>query len=173
MSVNELASEGERLCKSGDCLTGIKYFEEALKIYDKQLLTTTNDTNNTLNESIPNNNNNTNTNNLKLLQTMAIIYNQMGNAYFNLQDYARALEYHKKDLELSEQFGDEPGRAKACGNVGNALQLLGDYDEAILYLLRNLDISKKLNDSVSCRLLFRVITSFYPDSQQSRTFLSV
>ena len=80
---------------------------------------------------------------------MAIIYNQMGNAYFNLQDYAKALEYHKKDLELSEQFGDEPGRAKACGNVGNALQLLGDYDEAILYLLRNLDISKKLNDSVN------------------------
>jgi tetratricopeptide (TPR) repeat protein len=143
MSVNELASEGERLCKSGDCLTGIKYFEEALKIYDKQLLAnaTTNDTNNTPNESNPNN--------LKLLQTMAIIYNQMGNAYFNLQDYARALEYHKKDLELSEQFGDEPGRAKACGNVGNALQLLGDYDEAILYLLRNLDISKKLNDAVS------------------------
>jgi len=148
MSVNELASEGERLCKSGDCLTGIKYFEEALKIYDKQLLAC-NDTNNTLNESNPNNNNNNN--NLKLLQTMAIIYNQMGNAYFNLQDYARALDYHKKDLELSEQFGDEPGRAKACGNVGNALQLLGDYDEAILYLLRNLDISKKLNDSVRRR----------------------
>ena len=148
LSVNELASEGERLCKSGDCLTGIKYFEEALKIYDKQLLALStvppsNDDPTSLSTATT-----TNEANFKLLQTMAIIYNQMGNAYFNLQDYMKALEYHKKDLELSEQFGDEPGRAKACGNVGNALQLLGDYDEAILYLLRNLDISKKLNDSV-------------------------
>lgn len=85
----------------------------------------------------------------QMLQTVAIIYNQLGNAYFNLQDYKNALEFHKKDLELSEQFGDESGKAKACGNVGNTLQLLGDYDEAIYYLLRNLEISKKLNDVVS------------------------
>ena len=144
LSVNELASEGERLCKTGDCLTGIKYFEEALQIYDKQLTTLAPSQQQPINDE-----SNEATSTFKLLQTMAIIYNQMGNAYFNLQDYAKALEYHKKDLELSEQFGDEPGRAKACGNVGNALQLLGDYDEAILYLLRNLDISKKLNDSVN------------------------
>ena len=152
LSVNELASEGERLCKTGDCLTGIKYFEEALKIYDKQLAASTT-TAPPPHQQINDESNEANT--FKLLQTMAIIYNQMGNAYFNLQDYAKALEYHKKDLELSEKFGDEPGRAKACGNVGNALQLLGDYDEAILYLLRNLDISKKLNDSVSFYLIFK------------------
>ena len=29
-SLNELASEGERLCKSNDCANGIKYFEAAL-----------------------------------------------------------------------------------------------------------------------------------------------
>ena len=79
---------------------------------------------------------------------MSIIYNQMGNAYFYLQDYCKALEYHKKDLELSEQFGDESGKAKACGNIGNTLQLLGDFDEAILYSLRNLEISQKLKDHV-------------------------
>lgn len=87
----------------------------------------------------------------QMLQTVAIIYNQLGNAYFNLQDYGHALEFHKKDLELSEKFGDEAGKAKACGNVGNTLQLLGDYDEAIYYLLRNLEISKKLNDVVKTR----------------------
>jgi tetratricopeptide (TPR) repeat protein len=88
-----------------------------------------------------------------------------------LQDYARALEYHKKDLELSEQFGDEPGRAKACGNVGNALQLLGDYDEAILYLLRNLDISKKLNDSVSCGSSFEIF--LFPDRDSKVSLRSI
>ena len=82
----------------------------------------------------------------------------MGNAYFYLQDYMKALEYHKKDLELSEEFGDESGKAKACGNIGNTLQLLGDYDEAISYSLRNLEISQKLNDSVS--VFFLVLCIF-------------
>ena len=103
LSLNELATEGERLCKSGDCANGIKYFEAALETYIKQI------EEKKLNDQ----------EHYKLLQTMAIIYNQMGNAYFNLQDYAKALEYHKKDLELSEQFGDESGKAKACGRYLN------------------------------------------------------
>lgn len=148
LSFIELANEGERLCKSGDCLNGIKYFEAALQVFGQQ----------DVNQLAANANTNVNKQQhqnaadqeqLKMLQTVAIVYNQMGNAYFNLQDYAKALEYHKKDLDLSEQFGDESGKAKACGNVGNTLQLLGDYDEAIFYLLRNLEISKKLNDVVS------------------------
>lgn len=127
-SFSDLASEGERLCKSGDSANGIKFFQMALEIYEQ---------NKHLQEQEQ-----------KMLPTIAIIYNQMGNAFFNLQDYTKALEYHKKDLQLSEQFGDESGKAKACGNIGNTLQLLGDYDEAILYLLKNLDISKNLSDSV-------------------------
>lgn len=95
-SFNEMASEGERLCKSGDCASGIKYFEAALQIYNQQK------DEKGLHEQEQ----------AKMLQTIAIIYNQMGNAYFNLQDYAKALEFHKKDLELSEQFGDESGKAK-------------------------------------------------------------
>ena len=128
--LNELASEGERLCKSGDCVSGIKFFQDALQIY-AQIKDERRDE---LEE-------------LQLMQALSMIYNQMGNAYFYLQDYNKALEYHKRDLEFSEQFGDEPGMAKACGNIGNTLQLLGDYDEAILYLLRNLDISQKAADA--------------------------
>lgn len=131
LSLTDLASEGERLCKSGDCINGIKHFEAALEAYNHQI------EEKNLNESEQ----------VKLEHTLAIIYNQLGNAYFNLQDYVKALEYHKKDLELSEKFGDECGKAKACGNVGNTLQLLGDHDQAILYLLRNLEISKNLNDT--------------------------
>lgn len=136
-SINELASEGERLCKSNDCAKGIKCFEAALQLFDQQKEEKRSEAEQ-----------------LKLLQTMSIIYNQLGNAYFYLQDYVKALEYHKKDLDLSEQFGDECGKAKACGNIGNTLQLLGDYDEAILYSLRNLEISQKLNDSVCFFRLF-------------------
>lgn len=129
MSLNELASEGERLCKSGDCASGIRFFEAALQIYEQIKDEKRDEAEQT-----------------KLMQTLSIIYNQMGNAYFYLQDYQKALEYHKRDLDLSEQFGDDSGKAKACGNIGNTLQLLGDYDEAILFSLRNLDISQKMGD---------------------------
>lgn len=143
-SLNELASEGERLCKSNDCANGIKYFEAALQVFNQQK------------EEIKNEQEE-----LKLLQTMSIIYNQMGNAYFYLQDYTKALEYHKKDLELSGQFGDESGKAKACGNIGNTLQLLGDFDEAILYSFRNLEISQKLNDSTGEARAFYNLANIY------------
>jgi tetratricopeptide (TPR) repeat protein len=153
-SFNELAAEGERLCQSGDYVNGIKCFESATNAY-KSLRTTTGNDEDT-----------------KALQTLCVIYNQMGNAYFCLQNYTKALEYHKNDLKLSESvsffllfarafqrvfmdfsrsgrhFADESGMSKACGNIGNTLQLLGQYDEAIKYTLQNLQISKKLRDMV-------------------------
>lgn len=140
-SFNDLAKEGERLCKSGDCVNGIKYFQMALQIYEQDK--------------------HVHEQEQKMLPTIGIIYNQMGNAFFNLQDYVKALEYHKKDLELSEMFGDESGKAKACGNIGNTLQLLGDYDEAIHYLLRNVEISKQLNDtSGEARALYNLANTY-------------
>jgi G-protein signaling modulator 2 len=139
LAFKELANEGERLCKLGDCKNGIKYFEEALKQFNT-MTGSTNDQQTCVNIdeiSDP-----------KSLNILSIIYNQMGNAYFYLQDYTRALDCHKKDLALCEKLDDASGKAKSCGNIGNTLQLLGDYDEAILYSLRNLEISVQLGDSV-------------------------
>jgi tetratricopeptide (TPR) repeat protein len=82
LTFNELAVEGERLCQCGDYVNGIKHFEHAINIYNKEI--------------------NQNNEDLRNLQTLCIIYNQLGNGYFCLQKYRQALEYHKKDLELSE-----------------------------------------------------------------------
>jgi len=41
----------------------------------------------------------TGTNNLR---TLSAIYSQMGNAYFYLQEYEKALEYHRHDLNLAK-----------------------------------------------------------------------
>ena len=71
LSCLELALEGERLCKTGDCLNGVRYFESAVKV---------------------------GTSNLRVLSA---IYSQLGNAYFYLQDYNHSLEYHKHDLNLA------------------------------------------------------------------------
>ena len=67
----ELALEGERLCKAGDCRTGVQFFEAAVQVGTDDL------------------------------KTLGAIYSQLGNAYFYLQEYGKALEYHKHDLNLT------------------------------------------------------------------------
>ena len=67
----ELALEGERLCKAGDCRGGVQFFESAVDVGTDDL------------------------------KTLSAIYSQMGNAYFYLQEYGRALEYHRHDLNLA------------------------------------------------------------------------
>uniref|UniRef100_A0A8D0AHV8 G protein signaling modulator 2, like n=1 Tax=Sander lucioperca TaxID=283035 RepID=A0A8D0AHV8_SANLU len=76
------------------------------------------------------------------------IYSQLGNAYFHLQEYNKALEYHRHDLTLTRTIGDELGEAKASGNLGNTLKLLGRYDEAVVCCQRHLEITRAMYDKV-------------------------
>lgn len=114
----ELALEGERLCKSGDYRAGVSFFESAIQVGTEDL------------------------------QILSAIYSQLGNAYFHLQDYAKALEFHHHDLTLTRTIGDQLGEAKASGNLGNTLKVLGRYDEAAVCCQRHLDISRMLHDKV-------------------------
>lgn len=70
-SCMELALEGERLCRAGDCQAGVQYFEAAVKAGTDDFA------------------------------TLSAIYSQLGNAYFFLQEYGKALEYHRHDLNLA------------------------------------------------------------------------
>lgn len=114
----ELALEGERLCKAGNCKAGVTFFEAALQAGTQDL------------------------------KTLGAIYSQLGNAYFYLRDYSKALEYHRNDLTLARSMNDRLGEAKASGNLGNTLKVLGKYDEAIICCRRHLDISTELGDKV-------------------------
>ncbi|CAM4676045.1 unnamed protein product [Leuciscus chuanchicus] len=114
----ELALEGERLCKVGDYRAGVSFFESAIQVGTEDL------------------------------QILSAIYSQLGNAYFHLHDYNKALEYHRHDLTLTRTIGDQLGEAKASGNLGNTLKVLGRYDEAAVCCQRHLDISRMLHDMV-------------------------
>lgn len=67
----ELALEGERLCKAGDCRAGVAFFQAAIQAGTDDL------------------------------RTLSAIYSQLGNAYFYLGDYTKAMQYHKHDLTLA------------------------------------------------------------------------
>lgn len=71
----ELALEGERLCKAGDFKGGTAFFEAAVQVGTEDL------------------------------KTLSAIYSQLGNAYFYLKEYGKALEYHKHDLTLARWAG--------------------------------------------------------------------
>lgn len=67
----ELALEGERLCKAGDFKGGTAFFEAAVQVGTEDL------------------------------KTLSAIYSQLGNGYFYLKEYGKALEYHRHDLTLA------------------------------------------------------------------------
>ncbi|KAM9797356.1 G-protein-signaling modulator 2-like isoform X2 [Syngnathus typhle] len=114
----ELALEGERLCKAANYRAGVSFFESAIQVGTEDL------------------------------QILSAIYSQLGNAYFHLQEYNKALEYHRHDLTLTRTIGDEVGEAKASGNLGNTLKLLGRYNEAVVCCQRHLDIARAMCDKV-------------------------
>lgn len=115
----ELALEGERLCKSGDCRAGVAFFQAAIQAGTKDL------------------------------KTLSAIYSQMGNAYYYLGDYQKSVQYHKHDLTLARTMNDKLGEAKSSGNLGNALKVIGKFDEALLCCKRHLEIARELNDKLS------------------------
>uniref|UniRef100_A0A8C1IRY5 G-protein-signaling modulator 2 n=1 Tax=Cyprinus carpio TaxID=7962 RepID=A0A8C1IRY5_CYPCA len=114
----DLALEGERLCKVGDYSAGVSFFEAAMQVGTEDL------------------------------QVLSAVYSQLGNAYFHLHDYSKALEFHHHDLTLTRTTGDRLGEAKASGNLGNTLKVLGRFDEAVVCCQRHLDIARELGDKV-------------------------
>ncbi|XP_067397916.1 G-protein-signaling modulator 1 isoform X1 [Emydura macquarii macquarii] len=133
----ELALEGERLCKAGDFKAGAAFFEAAVQVGTEDL------------------------------KTLTAIYSQLGNAYFYLKEYSKALEYHKHDLTLARTIGDRIGEAKASGNLGNTLKILGQFDEAIVCCQRHLDISQEQGDKVGeARALYNIGNVYHAKGKQ-------
>ncbi|KAM3825375.1 G-protein-signaling modulator 1 [Vipera latastei] len=134
----ELALEGERACKAGDFPSGAAFFEHAVKVGTEDL------------------------------KTLSAIYSQLGNAYFYLKDYAKALEYHKHDLTLARTIGDQIGEGKASGNLGNTLKILGQFDEALVCCQRHLDISQEQGDKVGeARALYNIGNVYHAKGKEA------
>ncbi|XP_041090270.1 G-protein-signaling modulator 1-like isoform X2 [Polyodon spathula] len=133
----ELALEGERLCKGGDFKGGAAFFEAAVQVGTEDL------------------------------KTLSAIYSQLGNAYFYLKEYAKALEYHRHDLTLARTIGDRVGEGKASGNLGNTLKVLGRFDEAAVCSQRHLDIAREQQDKVGeARALYNSGNVFHAKGKQ-------
>ncbi|MGC1396670.1 MAG: tetratricopeptide repeat protein, partial [Coleofasciculaceae cyanobacterium] len=70
----------------------------------------------------------------------------LGNAYYSLGDYAKAIEYQQQSLAIARQIKDRNGEGNALGNLGIAYQLLRDYAKAIEYQQQSLAIAREISD---------------------------
>ena len=60
-------------------------------------------------------------------------YRELGNVYFSLGDFRKAIGYHGKHLKIAIEIGDRAREGTGYGNLGNAYFLLGDIRKAIEY----------------------------------------
>lgn len=84
----------------------------------------------------------------KLICILFSFCSQLGNAYFYMGDYVKAMQYHKHDLTLARTMGDRLGEAKASGNLGNTLKVMGKFEEAVICCRRHLEICQEHRDRV-------------------------
>ena len=57
----------------------------------------------------------------------------LGNAYRNLGDGAKAIDYAQQKLAIAREIKDREGEGNALGNLGLVYGSLGDYAKAIEY----------------------------------------
>ena len=73
-------------------------------------------------------------------------YSDLGNAFRNLGDFKRAIEYHIRHLTIAKEKGDKIEEGVAYCNLGNAYHSLGDYQQAEEYQKRHHRMAKDLGD---------------------------
>ena len=78
--------------------------------------------------------------------TISNIYNELGEAYYSLGGYDKAINYLQQSLEISRELGDRHGEGKSLNSLGNAYHSLGEYQRAIDYYQQSLAISRELGD---------------------------
>ncbi len=80
------------------------------------------------------------------LLTILSIYNQLGNTYFSLGQYHKAIIFHQQALDISREIGDRQGEGTSLGSLGNDYQVLGQCRKAINYYQQALDIFREIRD---------------------------
>ena len=68
-------------------------------------------------------------------------YGNLGNAYYSLGQFHKAIEYHSKHLAIAIKVGDRAGEGRAYANLGNAYDSLGHFRKAIEYHSKHLAIA--------------------------------
>ena len=70
----------------------------------------------------------------------------LGNAYRNLGQIDKAIEYQEQALKIAREIGDRRGEGADLGNLGSAFYKLGEPRKALDYYNQHLDIAQEIGD---------------------------
>jgi tetratricopeptide (TPR) repeat protein len=70
----------------------------------------------------------------------------LGNAYYSLGNFNKAIEYHTKHLNICIDIGNKSGEGMAYCNLGDAYDSLGDFNKAIEYHTKYLNLCIDIGD---------------------------
>jgi len=70
--------------------------------------------------------------------------NRLGNCYYFLGQYEKAIAYHQQHHDISEEIGNQREVAVALGGLGSCYKDLGQYEKAIAYHQQLHDISEEI-----------------------------
>lgn len=59
------------------------------------------------------------------------VYSRLGNAYLELGDYNKSLEYHNRDLKIAEAHQYTERKSRALDNLGRVYARSGQFPQAI------------------------------------------
>ena len=73
-------------------------------------------------------------------------YGNIGDTYYSLSDFRKAIEYHERHLKIAKEIGDRAREGGAYGNLGDAYGSLGDFQKAIECNEKHLKIAKEIGN---------------------------
>jgi len=80
------------------------------------------------------------------MKKLSRIYSQLGTINFIQKQYEKALEYHRKSLEINQELNFKLGMSVNYNNIGNVYFSLKQYKSATENYLKSLEIKKEIHD---------------------------
>ncbi len=79
-------------------------------------------------------------------QTHSSVIGNLGNAYSDLGQVEKAIQYYEKALAIAQEIGDRRNEGNWLGNLGLAYSDLGQVEKAIQYYEKALAIAQEIGD---------------------------
>ncbi|MES2566744.1 MAG: tetratricopeptide repeat protein [Bacteroidota bacterium] len=101
--------------------------------------------------------------NLRDSTNLIYVYNGFGNAYYEMKNYQRALNYFQKSYEFILKFTpeDKSNIAIAFENIGETSSKMGNYELGLVNCLKAAELFHELNDKTSLYITYENVAKMY------------
>ena len=94
---------------------------------------------------------------------LAALYNNLGDAFKHLGQYATALGYLRQALELRTKQDDQPGLMEVYNTLGDVTYRQGKYEDALRHTERYYTIARQIGDGKFVQKSYKDFAKIYAD----------